>query len=248
MRASLSRVLNRQLYFLGSRVPLVVAVLVGLTLAGSILGAVGRRNGFPLVLQWGVLAPDLVWAGQLWRLLSWPFFETDGLALIFAGLALWWFGRDLASSFGPAGFLARYLAVALLTGVGICLLARFGWPALGNAFFMGAWPLVDAMIVAWAIFYPHRQILFFFVLPLGGRNLVYVTVGVTVLFALLEGFARFIPHFLALAVTLAYMRDPSLLYLWLRLRLAWERRGGRRRSSHLRAVDGEDPRRSPWLH
>jgi membrane associated rhomboid family serine protease len=243
----LSRLLNKQLYLMGARVPIVVALLIGLTLGGSILGAVGRRNGFPVVLQWGVLAPDLVWAGQLWRLLSWPFFETDGLALIFACLALWWFGRDLSYSFGPAGFLARYLALAVLVGAGTCLLARFVFPG-SAAVFMGGWPMVDAMIVAWAIFYPHRQILMFFVLPLGGRNLVYATLGVVALFALLEGFVRFVPHFLALGITLAYMRDPSLMYLWLRLKLAWLQRGGRRRSSRLRAVEGDPTRRSPWLH
>lgn len=244
----LSRALNRQIYVMGARVPLVVALLIGLTLGGSILGALGRRNDFPFVLQWGVLAADLVWAGELWRLLSWPFFESDGLALIFACLALWWFGRDLSYSFGPAGFFARYLALGALTGAGTCLLARFAFPTLSGAFFMGPWPLIDAMIVAWAIFYPHRQILFFFVLPLGGRNLVYVTAGVAVLFALLDGFARFVPHFLALGATLAYMRDPSLMYLWLRLKLSWRQRGGRRRSSRLRAVEDDDPRRSPWLH
>jgi membrane associated rhomboid family serine protease len=243
------RLLNRQIVILGSRVPLVVVLLLGFTLGGSILGALGRRNGFPVVLEWGVLVPDLVWTGQLWRLLTWPFFEADGLSLIFACLALWWFGRDLAYSFGPGGFLARYLALAALAGAGTCLLARLLWPALGNVPFMGPWPLVDAMVVAWAIFYPHRQLLFFFVLPLGGRNLIYVTLAVTVLFALLDGLARFVPHFLALGVTLAYMRDPSLLYLWLRMKLAWQQRGGRRRSSHLRAVDGgEQQRRSPWLH
>src|SRR5262245_12389510 len=121
MPASRSGVLNRQLYIMGSRVPLVVALLLGLTLAGSILGAVGRRNGFGGVLEWGVLAPGLVWAGQVWRLLSWPFFLTDPVGLIFAGLALWWFGRDLAYSFGPAGFLGRYLALAALSAAGTCL-------------------------------------------------------------------------------------------------------------------------------
>ena len=241
-----SRWLNRQIYILGSRVPLVVALLVGLTLVGSILGAVGRRNGFPVVLQWGVLAPDLVWSGQLWRLLSWPFFESDTLGLIFACLALWWFGRDLAYSFGPAGFLARYLALAVISAAGTCLLAR-AWPTLWNTYYMGPWPLVEAMIVAWAIFYPHRQILFFFVLPLGGRNLIYVTLAVNVLFALLQGLAGFVPHFLALGATLAYMRDPSLLYLWLRMRLAWQQRD-RKRRGHLRAVDSQETRRSPWLH
>jgi hypothetical protein len=44
------------------------------------------------------------------------------------------------------------------------------------------------------------------------------------------------------------MRDPSLLYLWLRMKLAWQQRERKRRGGRLRAVDSGETRRSPWLH
>jgi membrane associated rhomboid family serine protease len=224
-----------------------VGLLIGLTLGGSIVGAVTRRGGNAALLQSSVLVPGLVWAGELWRLLTWVFFELDGLGLIFACLALWWFGRDLAYAWGPHRFLARYLALAVLTASATCALALV-WTDLQGRAFLGPWPMVDGLIVAWAVLYPHRQILFFFVLPLGGRNLVYVTVGVTLLFGLLDGIGGVVPHLLALAATLVYMRDSSLGYWWLRLRLALQTRRPRGSASRLRAVEPDDSGRPRWLH
>lgn len=225
---------------------MAIAILVGLTLGGSIVGAITRRSGAPFLLEASVLVPGLVWAGQLWRVLTWVFFELDGLSLIFACLAFWWFGRDLAYTWGQQGFLVRYLALAAWTGAATCLAARL-WTDLWALPFLGPWAMVDAMVVAWAILYPHRQLLFFFVMPLGGRNLVYVTLGVTLLFGLLDGMSRVVPHMLALATTLVYMRDPSLRYWWLRLKLGLQTRRPRR-ESRLRAVEPSDPDRPRWLH
>ena len=102
---------------LGSRVPRVVGLLIGLTLGASIIGAVGYRNGLETVVQSAALVPALVFRGQGWRLLSWIFFEIDPLGLVFACLALFWFGRDLTQAWGPVRFLTTYLLLAGLTGV-----------------------------------------------------------------------------------------------------------------------------------
>ncbi len=240
-----AQALNGSFTVLGGRVPVVVALLIGLTLAGSILGAVGVRNGLPFLLQAGFLSPATVGAGQGWRLLTWVFFEPDALSLIFAILGLWWFGRDLARAWGPTRFLAVYLGMAVATGAATCLVA---WLLrMGDLIVLGPWPLVTTLIIAWAVLYPHQDVLVFFVLPLRGRNLIYATVGGTVLFALLGGVAHYLPHFVAQGLMMLYLRRP-LRRLWLKFRLALQQRGGRR-SSYLRPVDrsrrSEPPR---WLH
>jgi hypothetical protein len=43
---------------------------------------------------------------------TWAFFEMNPLGLIFAALALFWFGSDLVRLWGPVRFLATYLGIA----------------------------------------------------------------------------------------------------------------------------------------
>src|SRR5258708_37878588 len=103
-----ARALSGNFNVLGGRVPVVVALLIGLTFGGSILGAVSVRSGLPL-LHGAALFPDRVLAGEGWRLPTWVFFETDPLSLIFACLGLWRFGRGFAGAWGPIRFPSGYV-------------------------------------------------------------------------------------------------------------------------------------------
>lgn len=233
-------------YFLiaGRRVPVVIGAIIGLTLVASILGALTRQAGIPLTLA-GALIPDLVWHGQLWRLVTWVFFETDPISLLFAGLVIWWFGNDLVYYWGPRRFLATYLGCAAVTGALTTVLGGLV-PGLGVAAYVGSWPVADAIIIAWALSFPGRQMLLYFILPIGGTALIYATVGLTVLFAIFGGVAAFIPHFIAEGLILAHLRGMPIRRLWLRYRLSHlERSLGRR--SHLRPVERDDPP-GGWLH
>src|SRR5687767_8382005 len=199
---------DRSFYLGTHRVPAAVAVLIGLTLLFTIVGAVGTRNGVPL-LEAAALVPALVWAGQAWRLLTWVFVETQALSLVFGCLALWFLGRDLVSTWGPGRFLGVFLVLTAATGAATTLLALL-FSDLRVFPFLGMWPLVDALIIAWGLLFPGRQILIYFVIPVQGRALVPVTVGGTVLFALLYGLVPFIPHFLAEGLMLAWLYSPDL--------------------------------------
>jgi hypothetical protein len=73
------------------------------------------------------------------------------------------------------------------------------------------------LIVAWALLFPNRTILFMLMLPMAGRNLLYMTVGMTVLFAIMHGFANFVPHLLAMGLMYAYIRGGTMLAAQLKL-------------------------------
>lgn len=165
---------------LGSRVPKVVGLLIGLTLGASIIGAVGFRNGLATVVESAALAPASVFHGEVWRLFTWVFFEGEPLYLILACLALYWFGRDLTQAWGPLRFLTTYLLLAGMTGLVVCLIARV-WPSVMASEYIGPLAMVDGLIIAWALLHPHRDVFVYFVLPLRGRNLIYATIGGTVL-------------------------------------------------------------------
>ncbi len=237
------RWLDRRYSLLGGSLTAASALLIGVTLVASILGA--QLSG---VAAAGALVPALVFVGQIWRLVSWVFFEQDPLGLIFAGLAIYWFGNDLVRIWGPLRFLATYLGLAAAAAAVTCGVALI-WPPLYRHGFLGAWPVVSALIIAWACAFPTRNILVYFVVPLSGRNLIYATLGGTLLFALLGGIGGFVPHFAAQLLSLALMRGSGLRGLWARVKFELAYRGWRRRSSRLREVPRNSRDETPrWYH
>jgi len=235
-------------YLFGSRFPAVVIAILVLTLLGTLVGVVGLRNGLPL-LAWVGLAPGAVLQGQVWRLLTW-FFLAPGigpLSLLFWGMMLLFFGRDLCDAWGARRFTSVYLGIGVVTGVLTCLLA-LAWRDLLGGIYMDSWPVMDALVVVWALLFPTRQILFNFVIPISGKALAWITVGITVFFALLSGVAVFVPHLIALAVAYAYVRGvPLLRRRWLGARIRGLEGPARRRPSHIRPVDEPDEK-PRWYH
>lgn len=222
---------------LGSPLPATVLGLIGATFVASIAGALGG----PLVREACALVPGLVLSGEVWRLLTWVFFEREPISLIFACLTLWWFGRDLSHAWGDWRFFFVFFGFAIAVGGAVSLLA-IPWVGLRPYAYLSSWPLAQAIVIAWAVQFPYRQILVYFLFPLGGRNLVYLNVGATALFALFYGFANLLPNMLAVALMLVFARDPALDLIWMRIRLALLRR---RKRPRLRVVEKEPPR---WVH
>jgi membrane associated rhomboid family serine protease len=231
----------------GGRVPPVVGgliiAIVGCTIVGALAGVVPAFAAF---------VPALVLRGEVWRLVTWPFVEgRDPLSLIFGALTLYWFGRDLTWAWGPRRFLVTFLAIAGLSAAATTLLSLVVAP-LGDRVWLGAWPVLSALIVGWAMLFPERQILFMFALPISGRALAWITVGGTLLYAVLGGRGgawSYVPHLLAQGFMALYLRGFSARGMWQTLKIRSLERRARRRASHLKVVhkdgDGSPPR---WMN
>jgi membrane associated rhomboid family serine protease len=237
--------LDRRIHVLGGSLSMPVALLIGATLVTSILGA-----QLPDLLNAGRLSPALIKSGEVWRLVTWTFFEMDPVGLIFGALALFWFGNDLVRLWGPGRFLATYLGLAA-AAAGVTCLVALAWRPLMGLEFAGAWPVISALIIAWAIAFPTRDIFVYFVLPMRGRNLIYLTLGGTLLFALLSrSFAIYTPHFAAELLALVSMRRNPLSGLWAKVKFELAYRRWRHRSRNLREVPRQQPRDEDprWYH
>jgi membrane associated rhomboid family serine protease len=218
--------------------PLTVGILCILTIVASIVAAWGGHNNFPLA-SWSIFIPDHVWHGQLWRLVSWIFFEIQHpWDLVFGVLMLYWFGRDLADDWGSGRFLAVYLGLAAAGAAVACLVGRFLWHTVLLTPYFGNWAVIDALIIAWAMRYPTREIRLYFLFPIAGRALVYITLIGTTLFALYYGFSNFVPHFAAEAIVLGSALRPRRW--WLRFRQARLKSQMRRYVNNVRRIDGSD--------
>ena len=226
-----TRFLDRRFHVLGGFLPAPVALLIAATLVSSILAA--QLATFRPAT---VLVPAFVLAGELWRLVSYAFIIRDPLGLIFASLTLYWFGRDLVRVWGPLRFLGAYLSLAAAAAAITCV-AALAFRRLLAVEFTGAWPAVSALIIAWACVFPSRTMMFNFVVPLQGRNLIYATFASTLLFGLLGGsLVPYIPDFAAQLLSLAVMRGNPLRPLWARVRFELAYGRWRRRTSRLREV------------
>lgn len=231
-------------YIFGARFPSLVFWFAVLLLACPALGAMLQRNTSLPLLDDAVFVPSHVLHGQVWRLFTWQFFETDLFTLLFGVIMVLFLGRDLFYSWGGRRFAAIVLLVPAAAAGLTTLLALAGWKGLLAAGYLTITALLAVLVVAWATLYPSRQILVYFVLPMAGRSLIYMTVGINVLVALLYGVALVVPHFLAMGIIVLYLRGMALP----RLSTLFRRPGddGPRRPSHLRPV--ERPERKEWLH
>jgi membrane associated rhomboid family serine protease len=220
----------------------LIAAVIVMSAFGSLLG----RMGIPLLRE-SLLYPERVWGGELWRLVTWAPIELSPLGLIFGCLLLYFIGPDLLRRWGTRRFFINFFAGAAVTGAIVCMGSWLLWASLGPIPYMGLWPMQEAMIIAWAALFPDRQILLFFALPTAGRNLIGMTIAITVVMAALGGFPYYVPHFVAEAVALLYM-DVVPVRSWIaRARLAWFQRGYKRRTAKFTRIDrDDDPPR--WTH
>jgi membrane associated rhomboid family serine protease len=123
-----------------------------------------------------VVKTDAVLHGQVWRLLTGAFVHSaDWKHILFNMLILWWAGSEVEGIYGPREFLAFYLTAAVFSSCAFVI-----WDVLsgsGHSAMYGASGAVNACLLLFALHFPTRTVLLFFVLPVPVLvlALVYVT-------------------------------------------------------------------------
>jgi membrane associated rhomboid family serine protease len=227
----------------GGRVPASVGFLLALMLVATVSGWTNPRIAGAAALQ-----PVLIQRGEVWRLVTWPFFQDDPLTLLFGGLALWQTAQQLSYSWSERRFVVRFFGYVVGAGIGATLLA-YVWESASAITHIGMWPVAMAFIVAWAMLFPDRQVSFWGVLPLTGRSLALLMAFATLLYAFARGFASFTPHLVAMGIAWLQARGFGGRRLGWQARQWWAEREMRRRSKHLKVVrkngSGDRPR---WMN
>jgi membrane associated rhomboid family serine protease len=237
-------------HVLGVFIPRPIAWLLATILLMSALGSLLERLGVP-ILRYSVLTVGDVWRGEVWRLVTWAPIELTPLGLVFGRLLLYFVGPDLVRRWGTRRFFTAFFGGAALVGALTCIVGRFFWADVAVGYHLGLWPMEEAMIIAWAVLFPDRQILVFFALPVAGRNLIGLTIAITVVMAAmaaLGGFSRFVPHFAAELCALVYMDVIPVRSGTARLRLAWFQRRYRQRTAKLTRIDRDRDEPPRWTH
>ncbi len=237
--------------------PWVKRIMVA-TATLSIVGAIAHAwMGSTVPIHLGLHPPAVLGAGALaplpalWQIVTYPFVIFHPIGLILSILMYGWFGGTLESWWGSVRFFKYFFG--LTAGVAVCtVLLSFFWENLAAQTFLGPFPIIAAMIVAWGLTFPDREIRLFFVLPVKGIHMVWISAGITLLYIIFSGaIAPFFPHVLAmlvsvLLVTGAWKGRRLGLYLkkWkIEAQIKREQEARRRRvgkAGHLRVVEPDE--------
>jgi membrane associated rhomboid family serine protease len=145
---------------------------------------------------WLALVPGRVWRGEVWRLVTWIVVEPSAWQLVFTLLALYALGGELAVRWGDRR-LRRYAIELLLAAAAITTLVALVVSSSAGYWHFGGWAVADVLVIGWARQFPDRSLNLYGLVSLNGRQLVMVTIGITIVYALISGPLHMAPEVLA---------------------------------------------------
>ena len=165
---------------LGSTVRALIFVTVGAFLFQFFLF---HFRKFDLARYLGVFAHDVVEKLYIWQVVTYMLLhDTRGIFHILINmLLLYWFGTELEQMLGRRRFLTLYFGGGIAGGLAYCVtqyLAEARNPAIGAS------AAVMAVMVVFALHFPRRIILVFFIIPMQIKWFVLIYVGIEVLYSI----------------------------------------------------------------
>jgi len=117
------------------------------------------------------LVPSKVLQGEVWRVGSYALLHDtfSPFHILFNMLSLWMFGVELERLWGTRKFSIFYASCAVMSGVFSLLMLL-----LGDPWIIGASGALLAVLTAYAILFPDRQILLFMIFPVPVRIAVVI--------------------------------------------------------------------------
>ncbi|HMG56362.1 MAG TPA: hypothetical protein VK601_22840 [Kofleriaceae bacterium] len=177
----------------------LVSAWITAMLVASIVAAVD--GGW--LAEWAAFAPSRIWRGEVWRLVTWVVIQRGPIALVVTCICIYKFGGELAVRWGDRRlrrFMIEVLGVAAVGAAVAALVSKTAW----HAYRFGGWAVDDVLVIAWARQFPDRTVALYGLLPLQGRRLIAVTVGITGVCAIFVGPFAMALELLACAAVVRY--------------------------------------------
>lgn len=151
-----------------------VAVFVLRFVAPSLVGLLGLR-------------PASVIGGlQIWQLVTYMFVHGGPGHILFNMLTLWMVGIELERTWGTQYFTRYYLVCGIGAGLSQVLLGLLPIPFADTIYFsptIGASGAIYGLLLAYALYYPHRPMLMFMLFPVPAKYFVMILGGLALLFS-----------------------------------------------------------------
>jgi membrane associated rhomboid family serine protease len=172
-----------------------------------ILQIVPSPSGLPIggyAAAWLAFRPDLLVQGWVWQPFTYMFLHDGLLHLFFNMLMLFFFGPDVERILSTRQFFRFYIlcgALGVLAGLIPWWLSGTGAPVIGAS---GA---TLAVLVAFAVVFPDREIILFpLPFPINARAIVLVIIILNLLEGMRESNIAVSTHLGGMAVAFAYMK------------------------------------------
>lgn len=179
----------------GSPTPNVTTFLILIIASYLVFALFGQTSIGAYVFNLMPLNPYLaVYKFQVWRLVTYAFAHdpSSPLHVIFNALMLYMIGPQLEERWGERRFFIFIMTAILMGGLLVCLCFLIG---ISKASVLGFSAATMALIIAWGLTFSSQSIYIFGILPLTGRQLVFVTIGLEVLYAVSSNSISSAAHF-----------------------------------------------------
>ena len=130
------------------------------------------------------LSPQGLGHGYVWQLLTFQFLHAGIGHLAFNGYALWMFGRSVEERLGKLRFLILYFLSGVTGGLFQCFMGLL-LPNMFGGNTIGASAGIFGLVAAFSLLEPDSTILLFFLLPVRAINLLYISIGLSVVMILI---------------------------------------------------------------
>jgi hypothetical protein len=254
--------LRRALTF-GGQAPLSVGALIAAMVVATVGGTLWPPLANLLVLPVPRLdGPSWVLLLEIWRLVTWPFFQerlpNSLLTLLFASFMLLWLGRQLSYAWSERRFLLRFFVLTAGAGAAtLAVMVPFA-PFGARGTYYGIWAVLNALLVTWGLIFPNQRISWFGALDMTGATVAKIFTFGTPVWAVVVGWsnlgllgalADYLPHLTAVALAwLLVAGGPRRGWWRLREWWLWRNLEQQRRKFKVISTDAPRPKPKAWMN
>ncbi|MSO83213.1 MAG: rhomboid family intramembrane serine protease [Acidobacteria bacterium] len=137
-----------------------------------------------ITLRFGLRPADVVGRLQLWQLVTYMFLHGGVFHILFNMLALWMFGVELERMWGSRFFTKFYFIAGGGAALTTLLLSFTPLPFADQLYYsltIGASGAVYGVLLAYAMYFPHRPIYLYFVFPVPAKYFVMIIGAISLL-------------------------------------------------------------------
>jgi membrane associated rhomboid family serine protease len=169
---------------------------VKLLIISNIVVFIASRFIDVLRLRLGFMPQDVLTHGYIWQPFTYMFVHDGIFHILFNMLALWMFGVELERMWGSRYFTKFYLVSGVGAAVVQTLMSFVPFAPLEQVYYIqtvGASGAVFGVLLAYAMYFPHRPIYMYFVFPIPAKYFVMI-IGAISLLSSIDGPGEGIAH------------------------------------------------------